>query len=118
MSGMKQNIAGMLSYLGLPLGWIGLVVPVAFLLFGPHKKNHFARFHAFQSIVLGAVVSLVWNLANLGGELSRGATAAGIVAVVLLTLFLMSKAYVNEMFRVPGFGDVAMRLAGRDAPRE
>ena len=50
-TGLKENIAGVLCYV---LGWVSGIV---FLIIEPNNK--FVRFHAFQSIIVFAAITLV-----------------------------------------------------------
>ena len=97
--GMEQNVAGLLCYL---VGWIsGLVF---FLM---EKENRFVRFHAMQSIVVFGgltVVSLIVGVIPVIGWIVGW--LIGVLALVLW-IFLMLKAYRNEMYKLPWAGDFA-----------
>jgi uncharacterized membrane protein len=111
----KQNIIAVLFYAGMIVGLFGLVLPVIFLIIDPYKKIRFVRFHAFQAILVNLVfwaIGLFVNLSGRGDPFSMWTEAKWIwVASILCSVFLMAKAYVNEMFTIPGIGDVAMKLA-------
>lgn len=97
--GLGENIEGLLSYLGW---WVtGLV----FYFLEP--ENKFVRFHAMQSIVVFGAVTIVGFLLGLipiiGWILSPILWLAG----VLLTLWLMYKAYLGERYKLPWAGDFA-----------
>ena len=50
-TGLTENVAGLLCYV---LGWVSGIV---FLIIEP--ENKFVRFHAFQSIIVFGLISLV-----------------------------------------------------------
>ena len=111
---MEQNVAGLLCYV------LGFITGIIFLVIEPHNKNRFVRFHAFQSIffsvawfILGIIEnviawSLPWSLSFIASLLYLVIGLGGF----LLWLFLMYKAYNNEMFKLPVIGDIAMKQAG------
>ncbi|HTL26689.1 MAG TPA: DUF4870 domain-containing protein [Burkholderiales bacterium] len=97
-TGINQNVAGLLCYLGW---WItGLIF---FLI---EKENRFVRFHAMQSIItfgalsaLSMVLSFIpffWILLPIVGILQ-----------LILWVSLMVKAYQGEMFKLPVVGEMA-----------
>jgi len=97
-TGINQNVAGLLCYLGW---WItGLIF---FLI---EKENRFVRFHAMQSIItfgalsaLSMVLSFIpffWILLPIVGILQ-----------LILWVILMVKAYQGELFKLPMIGDIA-----------
>lgn len=106
-SGMDQNVAGLLCYLA---GWItGLI----FVLI--EKENKFVRFHAFQSLLVFAPLSIL--------QIVIGVLAAVVPVIAFLSIlvglaslvawvFLMIKAYQNETFKLPVVGDMAAKYAG------
>ena len=106
-TGLEQNVAGLLCYV---LGWItGLI----FMLI--EKENKFVRFHAFQSlfaflaifvlqIVIGIVIGIIPALAILSLIFS--------LAVLILWIFLMVKAFQGQTFKLPVVGDMAAQKAG------
>ena len=97
-TGINQNVAGLLCYLGW---WItGLIF---FLI---EKENRFVRFHAMQSIItfgalsaLSMVLSFIpffWILLPIVGILQ-----------LILWVVLMVKAYQGQMFKLPVVGEMA-----------
>ncbi|MDD5542681.1 MAG: DUF4870 domain-containing protein [Acidobacteriia bacterium] len=113
-AGLEANVAGMLCYLA------GFITGIIFLVIEPHNKNRFVRFHAFQSIFFSVVwivfsmicsffiMALPFGLWFVGSLLHLIIWLGGF----LLWLFLMYKAYNNEMFKLPVIGDIAMKQAG------
>jgi uncharacterized membrane protein len=99
---LEPNVAGLLCYLG---GWISGIV---FLVI--EQKNRFVRFHALQSIVTFAALTVAGAL--LGWIPYAGSifgTIIGILAFILWVV-LMVKAYQGELYRVPLAGQVAEGL--------
>jgi len=115
---LQPNVAGMLCYVA------GFVSGIIFLAIEPYKRNHFIRFHAFQSIFL----SVAWLVLYIGmgvvfavlpgmlWSLSLMLHALLSLAVFLLWLFLMFKAYNNQRFKLPAIGDFAERQAQQTEP--
>jgi len=95
-------VEGLLCYV---FGWItGLI----FLL--TEKENKFVKFHALQSIffsiasfVLG-ILGMVLAFIPVIGQLLSPAVG---LAVFVLWIILMIKAYKKEMYKLPVIGDMA-----------
>jgi uncharacterized membrane protein len=111
-AGMQDNLAGALSYV------LGLVTGIIFLVVAPMNQRPFVRFHAFQSIlfsiawfalwiVLGIVTSFLSILSLVLLPIELLIALAGF----LLWLFLMWKAYNNEMWKLPVLGNIAEQQA-------
>jgi uncharacterized membrane protein len=101
-SGLDANVAGAVAY---ALGWI---TGLAFLLM--ERENRFVRFHAMQSTIVFAALSLAWFLffsVPLFGWLISLLVIPPVSAV--LWLLLMFKAYQGEYFKLPIVGDMADR---------
>ncbi len=97
-TGLDQNIAGLLCY----LGW--WVTGIIFLVI--EKDNKFVRFHAMQSIVVFVILmiaSILFNLIPFVGWLLW-------VVSVVVWIFLMYKAYKGEMYKVFFAGNFAEKL--------
>jgi len=114
--GLQPNIAALLGY----LIWI---LAIVWLVVEPYSKNRFVRFHAFQAI--GLVVAII--ALNIGSVILSIILAfipyiGPIFAMLLwpvvwlaifgLWIFLMYKAYNNEMWKLPVIGDFAEKQAG------
>ena len=113
-SGLQENAAGLLCYV---LGWLtGLIF---FLI----DKRPFVRFHAMQSIItFGALHVLVFVLAMLGfaggfmGGMGFGMMMGGAwwlvyslfnLAVLVVWILCMVKAYQGQHFKLPIIGNIA-----------
>lgn len=113
-AGMQQNVAGLLCYV------LGLITGIIFLVIEPHNKNPFVRFHAFQSIffhVAWIVLWIVYSVIAMAMPFGLHFIASLLFLIVwlggfLVWLFLMYKAYNNEMFKLPVIGDIAMKQVG------
>jgi uncharacterized membrane protein len=107
-TGLEENVAGLLSYLGW---WITGII---FLLLEPDNK--FVRFHALQSIVVLGFINLVgWGLKFLplvGDWLGNVVWLIGIA----LWVVLMVKAYQGVRYKLPVAGDLAERWADAPSP--
>jgi uncharacterized membrane protein len=98
--GLDANVAAALSY---ALGWVtGLIFLVI------EKDNQFVRFHAMQSTIVFATISLAFILLQsipLLGVLLSIFIIMPLSAVVWL--LMMFKAYRGERFKLPVAGDMA-----------
>ena len=103
---MKENVAGLLCYL---FGWVsGLVI---YLL---EKKSRFVRFHAVQSIISFGALSAVLFVFRRVPVIGWMVSAAGGVAVFVVWVVGMIRAYQGQMVKFPFVGDVAERQALKD----
>jgi uncharacterized membrane protein len=119
---MTSNVAGCLAYI------LGFITGIVFLVLDPYKNDKFVRFHAFQSIFYSVVViafHIVWAiLTGILGILSLGFLSLIMVMISLLVslvflayaIFMMYKAYQNELYKAPIIGDLAAKQAGMEAP--
>lgn len=98
--GLDPNVAAALSY---ALGWI---TGIAFLL--TERTDPFVRFHAMQSTIVFATLSVACVL--LQSIPFLGLLLAVFIVIPLsavLWLILMYKAYRGERFKLPFVGDIA-----------
>lgn len=102
-TGMQANVAALLSYV---LGWItGLI----FYLI--EKENKFVRFHAMQSIVVSAALTILSIILVFIPIVGWIALPLLNIAGIILWILLMVKAYQGEMFKLPIAGDIAEKSA-------
>jgi len=116
---MASNVAGLLTYI------LGFITGIIFLVIEPYKNDKFVRFHAFQSIFFNVALIVFWIaytiVATVLGAVSLGilAMAMGLLsllialAVLAYWIFLMYKAYNNELYKIPFIGDLAAKQAGQ-----
>jgi len=112
---LKENVAGALAYF--------TVIPaLVFLAMMPFKRNHFVRFHAFQSIYLlvaGVLVALVLRLVypvltlipRFGYLLAWLTALLVLLAWIMLWAVAVVKAFQGELFKLPVIGDMAEKQA-------
>ena len=98
-TGIQQNLAGLLCYVGW---WV-----TGIIFFVMEKENKFVRFHAMQSIIVFGAITVVFMIfgwipiVNVIIDSLVGACA------FVLWLVLMLKAYQGEKFKLPIAGDIA-----------
>ncbi len=95
---LQPNVAGLLCYVG---GWISGIV---FLVI--EQRNRWVRFHALQSIVTFAALTVAGAL--LGAIPYAGDVFGIIIGILAFTLWvvLMVKTYQGELYKVPLAGQV------------
>ncbi len=110
---ISENIAAALAY----------IVPVAvvWLLIEPYKNRRFVRFHSFQSIffflasfavgICLGVFSTILTLVGVGFILVMVYPLFQL-AVFVVWIILVIKAYQGQHFKVPVIGDFAEKQAG------
>ncbi len=108
-SGLEANVAGLLCYV---LGWVSGLV---FILI--EKENKFVRFHAMQSIIVFAAITvanfiLSW-IPVIGGFL---VWVIGLLGLVLW-IVLMIKAYQGATYKLPWAGNLAEKWTGEKATK-
>ena len=110
---LKENVAGALAY-------FTFVPALIFLGIMPFKRNHFVRFHSFQSIYLliaGVLIALIMRLIFplltlipwLGYLLAWLIVLLGLLAWALLWAVAVVKAFQGELFKLPLIGGLAER---------
>ena len=115
---MSSNVAGLLAYI------LGFITGIIFLVIEPYKNDKFVRFHAFQSIFFNVALIVFWIaymiVASILGFVTLGilTVVMGLVgllislAILAYWIFLMYKAYNNELYKIPFIGDLASKQAG------
>lgn len=107
--GLAENLCGLLCYA------LGFISGIAFLLL--EKKNGFVRFHAMQStitfvalLVVNIPLGFVLGFIPVVGPLLSMAIG---LAMTVLWVFLMVKAYRGERYHLPRIGEIAaQKVAG------
>lgn len=111
--GMQPNVAGLLCYAPC---CVGLIMSVVAALV--EKKSDFVRFHAFQSLLLHAAGLVLWIASwVLTAAVSAVAAPLGFLvwlltmlaglALLVLMIFLMVRAYNGEELSLPYVGPMA-----------
>jgi uncharacterized membrane protein len=115
---MASNVAGLLCYI------LGFITGIIFLVIEPYKNDKFVRFHAFQSIFFNVALIVFWiaysilaSILTLVSVGILGLVMAGLGLLISLAafaywIFLMYKAYNNELYKIPFIGDLATKQAG------
>jgi uncharacterized membrane protein len=112
--GMDANLTAALGY---PVGIIALVEVII------EKQNRFARFHAFQSLLLHVACGVIMTvLAIFMFILTLISSYLGILWILFFPLFLAYigalffcayKAYQGQMFKLPVIGDMCEKFASK-----
>ena len=108
-------LAGVLAY-------FTFIPAIVFLVLEPYNKNRFLRFHSVQCLLLWGAATLVGialKLASvvlfiipvLGPLLVYLVSGVVALAVAVIWLVLVVKAFQGEMFRLPLLGDFAAQYA-------
>ena len=111
---LKPNVSALLSYVGI---W---VTGIIFLIL--EKKNHFVRFHAMQSLITFAgltviiiIVGIIFIFVPIIGVIVY--IIVGILMFILWVV-LMYKAYHGERYKLPVSGTLAENLLKPPAPKQ
>ena len=103
-TGLTENVAGLLCYV---LGWVSGIV---FLII--EKENKFVRFHAFQSIIVFGIITLVSIIFSpipyIGGVIVWLVSVIGFI----LWIALIVMAAQGKKYMLPWAGNLAEKWAG------
>ncbi len=110
-AGLSENAAGGLAY-------ITVIPAIIFLLVEPYSKNRYVRFHAWQCIFM----TIAWWVIDIGiwifGRmlvffrlLTLGLYPLVALAMLILWLMVLIKAFNGEKFKLPIIGDLAEKQA-------
>jgi len=103
---MNDNIASALCY--LLLGVTGTLL----LFLDPYRHNRRIRFHAFQAIFVNLAIILVWlAISLLGRNVALLLSPVFLLAVLVLWLMLIWRAWQNERMVLPLIGPMAEKQA-------
>ncbi|OGO32553.1 MAG: hypothetical protein A2Z29_04100 [Chloroflexi bacterium RBG_16_56_11] len=104
-TGLKENVAGVLCYVGW---WISGIV---FLILEPNNK--FVRFHAFQSIVVFVTITVALGIFGWVPTWAGNFLRAIIWGIgFILWVVLMVLASQDKKYKLPVAGDLAEKWAG------
>ena len=104
----RRSIAALAYILGPLTGIICILV---------YREDQYVRFHAWQSLLLGAFVGLAIVALDSVPLLGLGMVFFLCVSAGLLTLLLMWQAWSGRWFVLPLLGDVALEIVNRDGAR-
>ena len=113
-TGLSSNVAAAIAYF--------FITGIIFLVAEQFKRDKFVRFHSFQAVAYGVVVTvfwIVWDGVIFGGILSGGffwvifslINTLIHLAFFIYWVFLMYKAYNKETYKIPVIGDWASKQA-------
>lgn len=114
--GLSENVACALCYV------LTAVTGILFLVLEPYNRNRRIRFHAFQSIFFSVAIVVAWILVGMVSSILAHIPILGwivglllicglTIVLFLLWLFLMWKAYNNELYLLPIIGPFAEKQA-------
>jgi uncharacterized membrane protein len=113
--GLQENVASALCYI------VGFITGILFLVLAPYNQNRNIKFHAWQSILFSAVaiaISIVFSMFVWGVGYGFGLftlfTMVYLIfrlAMFVLWLFVMYKAYSGQKFMLPIIGAIAEKQA-------
>ena len=114
----NDNLIALLCY--SPVAIVGIIMGLAV---EPYKNSKFVKFHAFQSLFMFlGIVALMITLSVLGVVLSAVAGPLALlllplnfviwIGCIVLSIFMMIKAYGGNMTKLPIVGAIAAKQAG------
>ncbi|WP_055666604.1 DUF4870 domain-containing protein [Desnuesiella massiliensis] len=103
--GMDENVAGLFSYL------LGFITGIIFFIL--EKESKFVKFHAMQSIILSAVLTVLYGILGFIPIIGWIILLLLPLITMILWIVLMIKAYKNEYFKLPIIGDLAEKYSGK-----
>lgn len=101
--GLADNVAGGLAY-------ITIIPAIIFLVVEPYSKNKFVKFHAFQCLGL-AVLSIALWIVNVVPIIGWILGIVGHLAVFVIWVICVIKAFQGGKFKIPVIGDFAEKQA-------
>ena len=111
-SGLSENAAGGLAY-------ITIIPPIVFLVAEPYNRSSYIRFHAWQCIfmavawiVIDIAIMILGHLMSFLGLLAFGLYPLVALAMLILWIMVLIKAFNGERFKLPIVGDLAEKQAG------
>jgi uncharacterized membrane protein len=109
--GLSDNAAGALAY-------FTFIPAILFLLIDPFKTRPFVRFHAFQCLFLHAASMALWicvviitTVASFipGGFLLSMLSFVIWLALLVVWILVVVKAFQGEQYKLPVLGDLAAK---------
>lgn len=112
-SGLSENAAGGLAY-------ITILPAILFLVLEPYNKSSYIRFHSWQCIFMAAAwivaditIGILARIMSFMGLLAFGLYPLVALAMLILWIMVLIKAFNGERFKLPVVGDLADKQAGR-----
>jgi uncharacterized membrane protein len=108
-AGLTDNVASALCYA------MGFITGILFLVLEPYSRNRQIRFHAFQAIFLNVACLVIWYawifISMASGTLLLFLSPLVSLAIFILWLFMIFKAYQGEKIVLPVIGPLAEKQA-------
>jgi uncharacterized membrane protein len=101
--GLADNVAGGLAY-------VTIIPAIIFLIVEPYSKNKFVKFHAFQCLGL-AVLGICFSIITVVPVLGWIVGLLGHLAVLVLWVICIIKAFQGGKFKIPVIGEFAEKQA-------
>jgi uncharacterized membrane protein len=112
-SGLSENAAGGLAY-------ITIIPAIIFLVAEPYNKSSYIRFHSWQCLfmalawfVIDVAVMIFGSFLSFFRLLTFGLYPLISLAMLILWIMVLIKAFNGERFKLPFIGDLAEKQAGR-----
>jgi uncharacterized membrane protein len=111
-SGLSENAAGGLAY-------ITIIPAIIFLVSAPYNKSSYIRFHSWQCLfmalawfVIDVAVMIFGSFLSFFRLLTFGLYPLISLAMLILWIMVLIKAFNGERFKLPIIGDLAAKQAG------
>ena len=111
-SGLSENAAGGLAY-------ITIIPAIIFLVTAPYNKSSYIRFHSWQCLfmalawfVIDVAVMIFGSFLSFFRLLTFGLYPLISLAMLILWIMVLIKAFNGERFKLPIIGDLAQKQAG------
>jgi len=110
-SGLSEHAAGGLAY-------ITIIPAIIFLLVEPYNRSSYVRFHSWQCIfmaiawiVIDVAIGVFGRVMSFMGLLAFGLYPLVALAMLILWIMVLIKAFNGERFKLPIIGDLAAKQA-------
>jgi uncharacterized membrane protein len=114
-SGLSENAAGGLAY-------VTIIPAILFLVLEPYNRSSYIRFHCWQCIflavgwiVIDVAIGILARVMSVMGLLAFGLYPLVALAMLILWIMVLIKAFNGERFKLPFIGDLAEKQAGNQA---
>ena len=112
-SGLSENAAGGLAY-------VTIIPAILFLVLEPYNKSSYIRFHSWQCIfmaiawiVADVAIGILGRIMSFMSLIAFGLYPLVALAMLILWIMVLIKAFNGERFKLPVIGDLADKQAGR-----
>jgi len=110
-SGLSENAAGGLAY-------ITIIPAIIFLIVEPYNRSSYVRFHSWQCIfmaiawiVIDVAIGVLGRVMSFMGLIAFGLYPLVALAMLILWIMVLIKAFNGERFKLPIIGDLAAKQA-------